>query len=46
VVTEYDTEYENLCKQLDIIKAATEKMVTYIETIIEPNPSESRVTSY
>ena len=40
VVTEYDSDYETLCSQLDLIKAATEKMVSYVETIAEPNPSE------
>ena len=40
IVTEYDSEYETLCTQLDIIKTATEKMLTYVEAIVEPNPSE------
>lgn len=40
IVTEYDTEYETLCSQLDLIKSSTEKMVSYVETIAEPNPSE------
>ena len=42
-VTEYDSDYESLCTQLDLIKTATEKMVGFVETIIEPNPSESSV---
>ena len=40
VVTEYDSDYETLCSQLDLIKTATEKMVSYVETVAEPNPSE------
>ncbi len=40
MVTEYDEEFETLCSQLDLIKSATEKMVSYVETIAEPNPSE------
>lgn len=38
-VTEYDSEFEDLCQQLDHIKLATEHMLTYVENIVQPNPS-------
>ena len=39
-VTEYDSEYETLCTQLDQIKVATEHTLTQVETVVEPNPSQ------
>lgn len=38
-VTEYDSEFEGLCRQLDQIKVATEHMLTHVESIVQPNPS-------
>ena len=38
-VTEYDSEFESLCQQLDQIKVATEHMLTHVESIVQPNPS-------
>lgn len=38
-VTEYDSEFEALCHQLDQIKVATEHMLTHVESIVQPNPS-------
>ena len=39
-VTEYDSEFEGLCQQLDQIKLATEHMLTHVESIVQPNPSK------
>jgi hypothetical protein len=38
-VTEFDSEFEDLCRQLDQIKIATEHMLTHVESIVQPNPS-------
>ena len=38
-VTEYDSEFESLCQQLDQIKLTTEHMLTHVESIVQPNPS-------
>lgn len=42
-VTEYDSEFEDLCRQLDQIKVATEHMLTHVETIVQPNPSTTHM---
>ena len=40
-VTEFDKEFEQLCEQMDQIKLLTEKMLVQLETLMQPNPSES-----
>lgn len=39
LVTEYDEEFESLCVQMDQIKLMTEKMLTHVITMMQPNPS-------
>lgn len=45
-VTAFDSEFENLCHQLDQIKSATEHMLTHVEAIVQPNPSECGLAIY
>lgn len=45
-VTEYDSEFEELCHQLDRIKMATEHMLTHVEGIVQPNPSTTHTHVY
>lgn len=40
-VTEFDSEFESLCEQMDQIKLVTEKMLAQLEILMQPNPSES-----
>ena len=40
-VTEYDHDYASLCERMDQIKITTEKMLVQVETLMQPNPSES-----
>lgn len=42
-MTEFDRDYEDLCTKMDQIKIVTEKMIAQVETLIQPNPSESWV---
>ena len=39
-VTEYDEDFERLCTQIDQIKATTERMLSQMVVMIQPNPSE------
>lgn len=38
-VTEYDEEFELLCNQMDQIKIMTERMLTQVVTMMQPNPN-------
>lgn len=38
--TEYDSEYQSLCDELDKIKLATERLIQFTAYMLEPNPSE------
>ena len=37
-MTEYDTELEKLIEQSDKIKLSTERILNWVELILQPNP--------
>jgi len=37
-MTEYDTELEKLLEQSDKIKTSTERILNWVELILQPNP--------
>jgi len=39
-VTEFGKEFELLCNQMEQIKGVAEKMLTQVEMLVQPNPSE------
>ena len=37
-VTSYDSEFESLGEQLEAIKSSTEKIITHVHAMVQPNP--------
>jgi endophilin-B len=37
-VTTYDTEYETLSQQLESIRTSTEKIISHVQTLVQPHP--------
>ena len=44
--TEFDTEYQSLCDELDKIRLATERLIQFTAYMLEPNPSEWDAVTY
>ena len=40
-LTTFDEEFESLCVQVDQIKVMTERMLSQMVVMIQPNPSKS-----
>lgn len=38
--TEYDDNFENLLLAADRTKTCTERLISHVETVLQPNPSE------
>jgi len=39
-VTSFDEDFEGLCFKVDQIKLVTERMLSQVEAMVQPNPSE------
>ena len=44
-LTEYDAELEKLLEQCDKIKTSTERILNWVELILQPNPGMASVDS-
>ena len=37
-MTAYDSEYETMSEQLDAIKSSTERIISFVQAMVQPNP--------
>ena len=37
-MTGYDSEYETMSEQLDAIKSSTERIISFVQAMVQPNP--------
>ena len=43
-VTAFDSEFETLSQQLEVIRTSTERIIILVQTLVQPNPGPLYVT--
>lgn len=42
-LTSYDTEFETLSQQLESIRISTEKIISHVQSLVQPHPGQSPI---
>lgn len=42
-VTAYDSEYETMSEQLDAIKTSTERIISFVQNMVQPHPGPNAI---